>query len=86
MQENHCFIDTSSFYFAGILISNFKFYCHIQLYRDMFKTYLPLCMDEARLSHFTFLCMEQDINIDKDKVLGRFAAINERRMHFFLGP
>lgn len=85
MQENHCFIDTS-FYFARILISNFKFYCHIQLYRDRFKTYLPLCMDEARLPHFTFLCVEQDINIDKDKVVGRFAAIKERRMHFFLGP
>ncbi|XP_028428229.1 uncharacterized protein LOC114551258 [Perca flavescens] len=46
----------------------------------LIKTYLRSCMDEARLSHLTLLCVEREIHINKDKVVGRFATMKERRM------
>ncbi|KAK7126225.1 hypothetical protein R3I93_021571 [Phoxinus phoxinus] len=46
----------------------------------LIKTYLRSCMDEAKLSNLTLLCVERDIHIDKDKVVGRFATMKERRM------
>ncbi|XP_034549984.1 52 kDa repressor of the inhibitor of the protein kinase-like [Notolabrus celidotus] len=48
----------------------------------LIKSYLRSCMDEARLSNLTLLCVERDINIDKDRVVGRFATMKERRMAF----
>ena len=46
----------------------------------LIKTYLHSCMVEARLSNLTLLCVEWDIHIDKDKVLGRFSTMKERRV------
>ena len=39
-------------------------------------------MDDARLSNVILLSVEWDINTDKDKVVGRFATMKERRMKF----
>lgn len=39
-------------------------------------------MEEARLSNLTLLSDERDIDIDKNKVVGRFAAMKERRVDF----
>ncbi|KAK6305021.1 hypothetical protein J4Q44_G00238010 [Coregonus suidteri] len=46
------------------------------------KSYLLACMNDPRLSKLTLLCTERDIDIDKDKVVGRFANMKERRMTF----
>ena len=46
----------------------------------LITTYLRWCMEEARMSNLTLLCVERDIHIDKDKVVGRFATMKERRM------
>jgi len=46
----------------------------------LIKTYLRSCIDEARPSNLTLLCVERDIHIDKAKLVGRFATMKERRM------
>lgn len=48
----------------------------------LIKNYLRSCMDEARLSHLTLLCLERDIPIDKDKVINRFAQMKQRKIKF----
>ena len=51
----------------------------------LIKSFLCLCVDEAKLSNLTLLRVERDINTDKDKVFGRFATMKERRMTFLKG-
>ncbi|CAJ0947396.1 unnamed protein product, partial [Ranitomeya imitator] len=46
----------------------------------LIKTHLRASMNEARLSNLTLLSIERDIELDKDKVVGRFAHLRERRM------
>lgn len=46
----------------------------------LIKSCLRSCMDEARLSNLTLLSVERDIDIDKEKVVGKFAAMKERRV------
>ena len=51
----------------------------------LIMSYLRSCVDEAKLSNLTLLCVEWGINTDKDKVVGRFATMKERRMKFLKG-
>ncbi|XP_069823176.1 zinc finger MYM-type protein 1-like [Dendropsophus ebraccatus] len=46
----------------------------------LIKTRLRTCMHEARLSNLTLLSIERDIEIDKDKVVGRFSKVKQRKM------
>ena len=46
----------------------------------LIKSYLRACMNEARLSNLTLLSIERDIEIDREKVIDRFAQMKDRRM------
>lgn len=46
----------------------------------LIKNYLRSCMNEVRLSNLTLLCIERDMDIDRDKVIGRFANMKDRKM------
>ncbi len=48
----------------------------------LIKSYLRSRMDAVRLSSLTLMCVEKDINTDKDKVVGRFATMKEWRRKF----
>ncbi|CAM4735560.1 unnamed protein product [Leuciscus chuanchicus] len=64
------------FYILDVFVGQFE-----SRFSDLKKmANLCLCMDEARLSNLTLLFVEPDIHIDKDKVVGRFATMKERRM------
>lgn len=43
-------------------------------------------MNEDRLSILNLLSIERDIDIHKDKVVGRFVNMKKRRMTFKTGP